>query len=189
MTPTLRVATALMASLFAFMAYAEMGYWRCANPPDKCIAFSEVDKADCPECKEWKRVFLDFSIVMRDARREQKEAGVATPGVASNFFLDAASEHIYGVDLTTTAGSPPKTSDIYKNPRRYGLVPVAAREVNVGTLAVVGNVAGVVTEKDGALVITYSGGKTGEIKTATAVALAAAEREPVRYLIPEQRQE
>jgi hypothetical protein len=180
---------AITIALCTSYVHAASSYYRCIDPPNKCIARTEAEKADCPECKAWIRVFLDFQGVMQSARTEQKEAGIGSGKVATNFFLDAASEKVFGLDLTEEGNVPPKTRDVYKNPEKYGLRTLGEGESRVGSLAIVGDVAGVVTERAGKLLIAYPSAKTGKVRLIAPTALAEAEKTIVKYVVPAERRE
>lgn len=175
------LATALLLSRSGL---AEFVYYRCIDPPNSCIALTETDEANCPDCKKWEKVFLDFDDVMKNARKEQKQSGVPSKHVATNYFADAITEQLYGIDLTTTAGAPPKTREIGKHPDKYGLQTVTGKEPKVGQLAIVGDIAGVVTQQNGKIVIAYPSHKTGEVKLVSPSVLEKAENDTIKYLAP-----
>jgi hypothetical protein len=185
--PTIPAIIAAVCWLAVMPVHAQVSYFRCADPPDKCIAYTEAEKADCAECKTWKKIFLDFQVIMQSARAEQKQAGVKSSQVASNFFIDAASEQIYGFDIGVRGGSPPKTREMSKNPAKYGLRTLRQDEPKVGSFAIIGDVAGIVTEKDGELLIAYPSSRTGKVRFAAPAVLADSEKATVKYIEPAEK--
>ncbi len=166
-------------------AWAQLPYFRCSNPLDICIAFTEGEKAACPDCQAWVKVFLNVSDVMRTAQAAQLRAsGIATKGVASNFFLEAASKELYRLDIAESSGGLPRTRQIHSEPEKYGFRELREGESRVGSIAIIGNIAGIVVDRSGALRIAYPSAKTGEVNLETPSALATAEDANVKYLTP-----
>jgi hypothetical protein len=174
----------LACALMASTAYSQVSYWRCVNPPDLCVAFIQKQKDECPECKEWVKRFLEFSTVAESARVEQRASGIRTSRIASNFFLDAASETLYGFDFATVGPERSKTREIYAAPEKYGLHQLREDESKIGALAIIGDVAGIATEVDGELKIAYPSAKTGKIEFASPETLANSEKAEVKYVAP-----
>jgi hypothetical protein len=184
----LQICAALLVLFIpgAVPAYSQNAnaYYRCAEPPNICIAHSEKEEAGCPECKLWVKIFLNFDVILKDARAAQEDAGVDAKLVASNYFASAVSKKLYDLDLGEPRGTPPKTREIAKNPDKYGLRSVSEQQAQVGALAFIGDIAGVVTERGGKLVIAYSSARTGGVNYASPTVLAKAEHAPVTYLTP-----
>jgi hypothetical protein len=187
--PTL-VLLATVSVLSVSQVYGRpLYYYRCADPKDKCIAFTEEQKADCPECRRWYQETLDFSELIESADAEQKSAGIHMKTLASNYFIAAISKKLYDVDVTAGGTeAPPKAAAIYKAPEKFGFRQLTEGESKVGSIALFGNLAGVVIrEEEGKVTIAYPSATTGELSFARSMLLADQKNALPKYIVPRQR--
>jgi hypothetical protein len=180
------VSLTTVSLLFTSQVYG-LVYYRCLDPKDKCWAFSEEDKAKCPECRKWGEENLYLSDVFESAQANQKSAGIRKKSVASNFFIAATVEELYKVDMTAGGSEvPPRASDIYDAPEKFGFRQLA--EPQVGSIALFGNLAGIVVEnegKEGKVTIAYPSAIKGAIRFSRPIWLAEQKSGAPKYVVLE----
>lgn len=165
------------------IAEAQLAYYRCSDPKDKCIALSEAEKSKCPDCRQWYQETLDVSEISDAAEANQQSAGVTMTTVASNYFIAATTKQLYNVDMTNGGLiSPPKAGDIYKTPERFGFKELTEAEPKVGSIALFGNLAGIVVQRGGSLQIAYPSATTGAIAFLPAEVLAREKNSIPKYV-------
>lgn len=137
-------------------------YYRCADPKDKCVALTDEEKAGCPECKRWQQAVVDTQRIIDEARQLQREAGIRTSGIASNFFIAAASDEIHKIPIASETAFPPTTRQLRTNPEKYGLEEISIADVGLGSIVLFDNFGGIVVSKnDDDIKVAYSSAKLG----------------------------
>jgi hypothetical protein len=113
--------------------------WRCHDPldPPRTVA-DEERKADPPVCNKWVQV-RGRGVLALLASHQDSSFG------ASNLFLSAAGGATNS-PYPYVGGSPVTTSDLYRNPGRYGFKVIDTAGAEPGSLVLYNGLGGILVE-------------------------------------------
>jgi hypothetical protein len=105
----------------------KVAYYECVSPAAcKCVAATQEEKDQCPECSKWSKVYLPSSAEFLDMNAHYSQ---------DEFFLADATREIYG--RGSSAGKESESifvSDFYNNYGSYGWVEVGKDFASSGAL-------------------------------------------------------
>lgn len=170
----------------------ELSYYQCADPSNcKCVALTEKDRNDCGECKKWEQKFL--SLASKVTLPTDGFSYQTTGSPANHDFLNLASQQAFGISLPRRPdGSPIPTSQLYKNPGRYGWLQLGPDDPKEGALAIWSTMGGLVVKDErnpnqqglNRLMVLYPSHKLeGELTVGNAVYLGIGEP---KFIVPEE---
>jgi hypothetical protein len=148
--------------------------YQCIEPKTcSCWAFSDAEKAACPECTKWKATSLSASL------------SEAIQKLGTGDYKNKAGQFIYDATVNLSTDDHPRISQgsiasLYADPERYGYKAVEKSAVGPGGIVLFPTFGGVVINDSGAFVYP-SGRRDGKLRVVDVEAFKASGE--VKYLM------